>query len=488
MPGWDCSTEADPNPDLERTPFELGIGWLVELDERDFVGRAALMAQKENGHRFLRRTFEGDKLYARVFRAYVQLLLKDGITQEFFIEGTRSRTGKTLQPRFGMLKMVLEAFQHGVRRDVSLVPVGFTYERLIEEGSMTRERGGGAKGKENLIQLLRSGSILRSRFGVANVRFGEPISLASQPDLDPGRIADEVSRRLNALVTTGRSSVSSAALLGGTSRALRVSDLGQRVREVSALLECMGMPRMEGLEELLRSGNPEAAVDLLLQGGLVERMPRPSGDLVSFPEKSRDALVYYRTTISPALVWPAVLGLTLPRVQRRVDALRECCEWLELLRLEYFPPDWSEREILLSGLIDHMIKRGWLSENGDGQLSVTPEGKGWLEFLAAQIAPVLETYRALFSAVGHMTGGRARKQLLADAQTALEDQLLLGEARHSESVCPITLGNALQLLIEEEVVTAEGNPRSPDTVFEPGPQFAALSAFEERVSAGFASG
>jgi hypothetical protein len=123
-----------------------------------------------------------------------------------------------------------------------------------------------------------------------------------------------------------------------------------------------------------------------------------------------------------------------------------------------------------------------VSENGDGELRVSDEGGDWLEFLATQIAPVIETYRALFSAVAGMTTGRARKQLLADAQTALEDQLLLGEARHSESVCPITLGNALQLLIEERIVSADGNPRSADTVFEPGLQFVKLRAFEERIS------
>jgi len=315
-----------------------------------------------------------------------------------------------------------------------------------------------------------------------SVRFGEPVSLAAQPDLEPGRIADEICRRLNSLVTVGRSSVSSAALLGGTSRALRVSELGQRAREVSDLVECIGMPRMEGLKEALESANAESAVDLLLQGGLVERLPRSSGDLVSFSDRTRDALVYYRTTIAPALVWPAVLGLTLPVVRRRVDALRECCEWLELLRLEYFPPDWSEREALLSKLIDHMIKKGWVSENGDGELRVGVEGKAWLEFLAAQIAPVLETYRALFSAVAEMKTGRTRKKLLADAQTALEDQLLLGEARHSESVCPITLGNALQLLIEEQIVSTDGNPRAADTLFEPGLQFLKLRALVERLS------
>jgi len=75
VPGWDCSSEAEPNPDLERTPFELGIGWLVEFDEREFVGRAALLKQKQEGHRFIRRSFamsderkpeDGLELHARV--------------------------------------------------------------------------------------------------------------------------------------------------------------------------------------------------------------------------------------------------------------------------------------------------------------------------------------------------------------------------------------------------------------------------------------
>jgi len=75
VPGWDCSTEADPNPDLARSPFELGIGWLVKLDDREFVGRDALLAQRENGHRFCLRSFkiddprkpkDGAELYATI--------------------------------------------------------------------------------------------------------------------------------------------------------------------------------------------------------------------------------------------------------------------------------------------------------------------------------------------------------------------------------------------------------------------------------------
>ena len=102
---------------------------------------------------FLRREFAGDRLYTAVFRAYVQLLIKDGVTQEFFIEGTRSRTGKTLQARLGLLRMVLEAYARGARRELYVVPVGFTYERLVEEFSLSEERRGGVQAQGELVRI-----------------------------------------------------------------------------------------------------------------------------------------------------------------------------------------------------------------------------------------------------------------------------------------------------------------------------------------------
>ena len=72
------------------------------------------------------------------------------VEEEFFIEGTRSRTGKTLQPRLGLLRMVVEVYARGVRRELYLVPVGFTYDRLVEETSMAEERRGAPKSGESL--------------------------------------------------------------------------------------------------------------------------------------------------------------------------------------------------------------------------------------------------------------------------------------------------------------------------------------------------
>jgi len=58
--GWDCATEVDPQPGFERSPYELGLGWLVNLEATPFVGRDALAEQKKNGHAHVLRSFTTD--------------------------------------------------------------------------------------------------------------------------------------------------------------------------------------------------------------------------------------------------------------------------------------------------------------------------------------------------------------------------------------------------------------------------------------------
>ena len=303
---------------------------------------------------FLRRSFDGDPLYRAVFRSYVQHLIKDGVTQEFFIEGTRSRTGKTLRPRLGMLRMVLEAYARGARRDLYLVPIGFTYERLVEESSITGERGGARKQRESLFSLLRAHTVLRYKYGSVTVRFGEPISLAQHfgdrvpRRTGPGQIPDlravtaefgvEISRRIDALITAGRSAVAAAALLGQPANALREEELRERVIEVARLLELLGVPRSESLERCLASGRPEAAIELLEQAERVKRVASPRGDLIQIADGMRAALDLYRATIGHALVWPARARARPARAARARGAARatrragSTCS-----RDEYFP-------------------------------------------------------------------------------------------------------------------------------------------------------
>ncbi|MCZ6713836.1 MAG: 1-acyl-sn-glycerol-3-phosphate acyltransferase [Deltaproteobacteria bacterium] len=455
---------------------------------------------------FLRRSFEGDPLYTAVFSSYIQLLIKDGATLEFFIEGTRSRTGKTLMPRLGMLNMIVEAFAHGVRRDVYLVPVGFTYERLVEEGSITQERRGAKKTGESFMQLVRARRILRHRFGSVIVRFGEPLSLAERVRVDPAlpgqrdserrvelrriteRLGYELCSCINGLITAGRSAVSAAALLASPTQGLREEEFCGRVVEIGALLQLLGVQLSEPVERALKEGQPEAMLELLLQAQLVERKSTRTGDLLHYAPEVRDRLDYYRATIAPALVWPALLALALRAGGTREAVLARANTWIELLRLEYFPPaSDAERRATLELVLRHILARGWAAPASSDELLLVTAEPGWLDLLAAQVEPVCEAYRALFQVVEACSGTEARKQLLEEAASVLKDHLLVGEARFPESSSPVTFQNALSLLLQEDVLCCEGNPLRPDACFGPGPRWEQLGLLRERVAVALAS-
>jgi glycerol-3-phosphate O-acyltransferase len=126
---------------------------------------------------FLRRSFTGAPIYAAMFRHYVRKLIKDGHWLEFFPEGGRSRTGKLLPPKVGLLRNVLEAVGDGLQADVFLMPVNFGYERLIEEKAYKKELEGGEKTKESVGEVLKATGVLIHKYGRIRVQFGEPISV-----------------------------------------------------------------------------------------------------------------------------------------------------------------------------------------------------------------------------------------------------------------------------------------------------------------------
>ena len=110
----------------------------------------------------MRRSFD-DPLYKEIFRSYVAYLVREGFTQEFFIEGGRSRTGKTLPPRLGMLTWDVDAFIDSHQHDLVFIPVAITYERLVEESSILDELSGGAKTEESVWNLVRARKYLERR-------------------------------------------------------------------------------------------------------------------------------------------------------------------------------------------------------------------------------------------------------------------------------------------------------------------------------------
>lgn len=130
------------------------------------------------GAMWIRRSFGDDALYTTLVQSYVDTLLQGGFNFECFIEGGRSRTGKLLPPKFGILSFVLDSILSGRVKDCIICPVSTQYDKVIETEGYVTELLGMPKKKENLADLLSNGpSVLSLKLGRVDVRFHEPWSL-----------------------------------------------------------------------------------------------------------------------------------------------------------------------------------------------------------------------------------------------------------------------------------------------------------------------
>ncbi|WP_111978940.1 glycerol-3-phosphate 1-O-acyltransferase PlsB [Algibacillus agarilyticus] len=131
---------------------------------------------RKGGAFFMRRSFRGNKLYSAAFREYLVQLMSRGYAVKYYPESGRSRTGRLLKPKTGMLAMTVQSALRGLDRPISLVPVYIGYEHVMEVSTYMKELRGEAKEKESVWQVLGILKKLR-HFGQGYVNFGEPINL-----------------------------------------------------------------------------------------------------------------------------------------------------------------------------------------------------------------------------------------------------------------------------------------------------------------------
>jgi glycerol-3-phosphate O-acyltransferase len=155
---------------------------------------------RSGGAFFLRRTFGGAVLYSKVFAEYIHKLLQEGYNIEQFIEGGRSRTGKLLMPKLGLLSILVNAYKNGACDDMLVVPVYIGYDRIVEEKSYLHELGGGQKESENFLQVIQARKFLKKRYGKIYIQFHEPISLKKLQRIYGRPAAEMKSKELNRLI------------------------------------------------------------------------------------------------------------------------------------------------------------------------------------------------------------------------------------------------------------------------------------------------
>ena len=196
---------------LQLICYRLGIALptVVAGDNLGFIGVKQFL--QNAGAMWIRRSFGGDALYGTVVQSYIETLMRGGFHLEAFIEGGRSRTGKLLPPKFGILSYVLDAVMSGRVKDAIICPVSTQYDKVLETESYISELLGRPKKKENIYDFLNSSSVLSLKLGRVDIRFHEPWSLKAwiveqQTRVDRPRLNDQatsVPTRIRLLRTLG---------------------------------------------------------------------------------------------------------------------------------------------------------------------------------------------------------------------------------------------------------------------------------------------
>ena len=276
---------------------------------------------RKGGTFFLRRSFRGSPLYSAVFTRYLGAIMARGHPVQYFIEGGRSRSGRSLAPKTGMLSMTLRSFLRQPVRPVVFVPVYIGYERIMEIDSYLGELSGKPKEKENIWGFLRSLRRLRENFGQVHVNIGEPVPL--QPLLD-AHMPDWRDR----LGQEGRAAAVGSAVDALAGRIMRHIHAAAAVTPINLLaLTMLAAPRQAMLEpdltrqldvylRLLRSAPYSSRVtvthldaqQIIAMGFERQLLVRLPADAVGLAPQHAPAMAYYRNNVLHLVALPSLLA------------------------------------------------------------------------------------------------------------------------------------------------------------------------------------
>ncbi len=391
---------------------------------------------RRGGAFFLRRTFKGNKLYATIFREYLSLLFAKGYSVEFFTEGGRSRTGRLLPPKTGMLNMTLQAMLRENSRPITLVPVYLGYDHVMEVSTYVKELAGAHKKKENAFQVLGIAKKLKN-YGHAFVNFGEPINLnqylnkhvenwRDDMHLPVGQQPEWLHGTVKTLADNVMVNINSAAAVN----ALTICALILHAAPHNALSYEMMVTQINHYLNLLRN-NPYSDYSTLPTGSAEELLEQAislkkltvredsMGQMISMSYEQAILLTFYRNNILHLFALPSLIAAiiteesatTYAGLQSKVALLYPLIQ--AELYLQYTEDELEDRvqEIL------HELQQQELVIEQGGKLLPNPTQLMSLKLLAASIQETLQRYAIVLSVLEH-------DQVIEKEQLEIRSQLI----------------------------------------------------------------
>ena len=437
---------------------------------------------RKSGAFFLRRSFRGNEVYAEVFAKYIATLLKEGLPLEFFIEGGRSRTGKMVMPKYGLLSMVLQAHQEKYCENFAAIPVYIGYDRVIEEKSYLKELAGIPKTQENTADMIKSGGILRKRYGRVYVNIGDPIIMKSYLEAQEQQLSQmtlekrqslyrkigyEIVLEINKVSVITPFSLVASGLLSNDRRGISHDDL------MDVLNECYDYLSSKSVKFAATFAHREKALkdalNLFVQSDIISKIEAEEDEsdemmevVYSLPDAKRLNLEYYKNNILHFFVPLCFVAVAMDSNNEDIISLsRIMSDYKFLKRLLWNEFIFDERKDDVEEVNDvlaYLLGKGLITPvQREGQLwiEVKVKGKTKLRAFAGLINNYLEScWIVLRGCLYLKKAPLTERDWLKKIHSLGERMFQKGEVLRSEALSQSNYVNVIRFLEDAELIAA----------------------------------
>lgn len=367
---------------------------------------------RSGGAFFMRRSFKGNALYSTVFKEYVHSLMQRQAPIEYFIEGGRSRSGRLLPPKLGMLAMTVNSHLREPAKPVVFIPTYISYERIMEGATYVGELKGKPKESENLLGLLKTARKIERIFGTVHLAFGEPLYLndfmakfdvAIQDGSDENtakthamvqNLGVKVMQNINKAAVVNPVSLLALVLLSTPNAALDEAQCLEQIKLYQYIAQALPYDPDTHVTDM----SPKEILEYGIQLKLIERTPHILGDMIRVADKQAPLLSYFRNNILHVFIIASFLAAL---VQRNGRIYREKLESITELLYPFLQSELFLKTALRNiatqaeRVLNLLIERGVIVDLGDGVVG-SPEGNSeayqQLMVLASPAQQSLERY------------------------------------------------------------------------------------------------
>lgn len=420
---------------------------------------------------FLRRSFKGNFLYAAVFTEYLHLITAKGYPMEYFIEGGRSRTGRLLAPRTGMLAMTMRSYLRDHQRPIVFIPAYIGYEKLMEGKTYVGELSGKAKKKESIWGVISTVRRIKKTFGKVQLSFGEPIYLEALLDKEfpawretpvpedsktpwlshaINTLALKINTNINSTAAVNPVNLLSLVLLATPKHAMDEDGLIKQINLYRQLLSAV--PYSDRIEITELKGAEIIAYGEQLK--VLHRIKHPLGDMICLEEEQAMQLTYFRNNVLHLLTLPALIACLMQQNGElyRVQLLQLVRNIYPFMQSELFLPWCNESvEKIINQWLDALCEAGLLiARNSEQIICPSPNSEAYAELnvLAQGVQQNLERYYMTVSLLSQQGSGRITKKRLEDLCHLLAQRLsILHEFSAPEYSDKALFRNFLETLI-----------------------------------------